>query len=390
MVLVEVNDQQTEADFLRVHNQINAGNRHWIRPLDKDVRDVFDPKQNKFFRDGAVSRWVLRGDDGQLIGRVAAFINPRYKNKGDTVNVGGMGFFDCIDDQQAANRLFDTARQWLEERGMEAMDGPINFGERDKWWGLLVSGFEPPLYTMNYNPPYYQNLFETYGFQNFFNQLCYRMTVASESAQLQQKFYDAHRLFANNPAVRAAHMQKANLRKYATDFSIVYNKAWSKHEGNKQMGVEQAVRLFTTMAPILDEKLVWFAYHNDEPVAMWLNIPDINQIVSHLNGRFGLLAKLKFFALKLMGTCTRFVGVAYGIVPAFQGTGIDYYMIVEAEKVIKASTSYQEVELQWQGDFNPKMLNISRNLGAEQNRVLVTYRYLFDRAMPFHRHPVLD
>jgi hypothetical protein len=87
-----------------------------------------------------------------LIGRIAAFVNKRYKNKGDDVPVGGMGFFDCINNQEAADMLLDVARHWLGQRGMEAMDGPINFGERDKWWGLLVEGFHEPLWSMNFNP----------------------------------------------------------------------------------------------------------------------------------------------------------------------------------------------------------------------------------------------
>ncbi len=87
--------------------------------------------------------------------------------------VGGIGFFDCINSQEAADMLLDVARHWLGQRGMEAMDGPINFGERDKWWGLLVEGFNEPLWSMNFNPPYYQALFENYGFQPFFHQLCF-------------------------------------------------------------------------------------------------------------------------------------------------------------------------------------------------------------------------
>ncbi len=389
MNIIQVSNRQEDDDFLTVHGQFNQDNPNWIKPLSKDVRAVFDPKQNKTFRQGELVRWLLQNDERQPIGRIAAFVNNRYTNKGDDIRVGGIGFFDCINDQQAANYLFDTAREWLQKRGMEAMDGPINFGERDKWWGLLVTGFEPPLYTMNYNPPYYQQLFENYGFKNFYNQLCWRMTVASESTQLQPKFHTAHQTFANNPDFRVIHLTKSRLRTFATDFSTVYNRAWSKHEGNKEMRVEQAYQLFKAMAPILDEKLIWFVYHKEVPVAMWLNIPDLNQIVTHLNGRFDLWGKLKFLVLRRLGVCTRFVGLAYGIVPEFQGTGIDYFMIVEAEKVIKASTRYKELELQWQGDFNPKMLNISRNLGAEQSRLLVTYRHLFDPQKPFHRHPVI-
>lgn len=389
MVLIEVDNKQKEQTFLQVHVVLNQKNPNWIRPLDKDVTAVFDPRQNKYFKEGEAIRWILQNSAGHWIGRIGAFVNKRYKNKGDAVKVGGIGFFDCTDDQQAANLLFDTARDWLQQRGMEAMDGPINFGERDKWWGLLVAGFQAPLYTMNYNPPYYQRLFQSYGFKNFYNQICWSLPVANKTTQLQPKFYTTHQTFSGNPAYQAVHFKKSALSKFAADFSTVYNKAWAQHEGNKEIPVAQATRLFKTMLPILDEKLIWFVYHQAEPVAMWINIPDINQIVKHLHGKFNLWAKLKFLVLQRLGVCTRFVGVVFGIVPAFQGKGVDYFMIVEAEKVIKATTRYKFVELQWQGDFNPKILNISQNLGAEQSRRLVTYRYLFDRQKPFHRHPVI-
>ncbi len=98
-----------------------------------------------------------------MIGRIAAFINKKYKNKGDDVPVGGIGFFECINDQDAADMLFDVAKHWLLQQGMEAMDGPINFGERDRWWGLVVEGFQTTVYCMNYNPPYYKDCLKIMG-----------------------------------------------------------------------------------------------------------------------------------------------------------------------------------------------------------------------------------
>ena len=153
MNLNMVASKKDEADFLEVHVEINRSNPNWIRPLDNDVLSVFDPSKNKFLKHGEIIRWVLKDDDHKLIGRIAAFINGKYKSKGDKFPVGCIGFFDCTDDQNAANTLFDKAQKWLLEKGMEAMDGPINFGDRDKWWGLLVEGFHQPIYNMNYNPP---------------------------------------------------------------------------------------------------------------------------------------------------------------------------------------------------------------------------------------------
>jgi len=389
MKLNEVLSKSDEQAFIQVHILINKNNPNWIRPLDKDVLSIFDPKQNKYLLNGEVIRWTLTSDSGNLIGRIAAFVNKRYKNKGDKFPVGGIGFFDCTDDQKAANILFDAAKSWLMQRGMQAMDGPINFGDRDKWWGVLTEGFHPPIYNMNFNPPYYQSLFEKYGFQAFYNQICWSLAVASDSHQLDPKFYEAHQEYAGNPDFRAVHILKSQLPKFAEDLSIVYNKAWAKHEGNKELSPQQALRLLKSMKPVLDEKLIWFVYHKDQPVVMWINLPDINQIIKHLDGQFGIWSKLKFFLIKTFGKNTGFVGLVFGIVPEFQGSGLDYYMIVEAEKVIKSTRSYKNLELYWQGDFNPKILNISKNLGSKKSRNLITYRYIFDRNIPFERHPIL-
>ncbi|HEU0065083.1 MAG TPA: hypothetical protein VFQ58_08625, partial [Flavisolibacter sp.] len=194
MQLIEVTDKRLAAKFIEVNPIINRNNANYIRPLNHEINEVFDPKKNKAFRFGKVKRWILKTDDGQLIGRIAAFTNKKYRNKGDDVTVGGVGFFDCINNQEAADILFDVARHWLLQQGMEAMDGPINFGERDKWWGLVVEGFQEPLYGMNYNPPYYVQLFENYGFQPFFHQICLGM---NPKERLTDKIWQRHNMFAN-------------------------------------------------------------------------------------------------------------------------------------------------------------------------------------------------
>ncbi|WP_143304838.1 hypothetical protein [Chitinophaga vietnamensis] len=384
MELIIVDNEKTARQFLDIHIQLNKDVPGWIRPLDKDINEVFDKEKNKAFRHGECIRWILKDEQGRWIGRIAAFVNKKYKSKGDTVPVGGAGFFDCINDQEAANFLFDTAKKWLQERGMEAMDGPINFGERNNWWGLLTEGFHEPLYCMNFNPPYYKQLFENYGFKLFFNQICYGLKVAD---QLQDKFFTRHAALAKDPAFSSRHMKKNELEKFASDFQTVYNKAWAQHAGGKEMTKAQAMAIFKQMKPLLDEKIAWFAYYNNEPIACWLNLPDLNQYLKHMNGQFGLLQKLHFLWLKMTGGCKKFVGILFGVVPEFQGKGADAYLIIEGARVIQHQLNYVDYEMQWIGDFNPKMINVAESLGAHPTRVLTTYRYLFDRSAPYSRHP---
>src|SRR5436190_20934919 len=335
MQLTEVTNKEAAKDFIRANVEINKNDPNYIRPLDKDVNDTFDPAKNKTFRFGEATRWILRSDDGNLIGRIAAFTNKKYKNKGDDVPVGGVGFFDCINDQAAADMLFDVAKHWLMQQGMEAMDGPINFGERDRWWGLLAKGFTPPLYCINYNQPYYQSLFEMYGFKKFFNQVCFSLRVGE---RLQQKFYDRHRECAKDPDYSSSHIHKNQLEKYAADFTTVYNKAWAGHGGVKEMDRKVVLKLFKTMKPVMDEKISWFVYYKNEPIGMWINLPDLNQWFKHLNGKFDLFHKLKFLWIKATKKPDKFTGIAFGVVPEFQAKGVDSYMIIEGARVIQDIT----------------------------------------------------
>jgi len=387
MQLIEVTDKSHAQDFIRVNILVNKGNPNYIRPLDKDVHDVFNPQKNKTFRSGSVIRWILKNDNGELIGRVAAFVNKKYKNRGDEVPVGGIGFFDCIDDVKAAEMLFDVAKHWLLQQGMQAMDGPINFGERDRWWGLVVKGFQEPLYCMNYNPPYYVKMFEGYGFQPFFHQICLGMDPRQK---LTDKIFDRHANYEKNPSYCVKHIEKKNLEKYAKDFTSVYNAAWAGHGGLKELKKEQVMVMFNKMKPVMDERIIWFAYHAEKPIAIFVNLPDLNQWFKHLDGKFDLINKLKFLWIKATKPCKKFTGLVFGIVPEFQGKGIDAFIVGEAYKdVMKPSFPYTEYEMQWIGDFNPKMLNVAQGIGdVYQSRKLTTYRYLFDRTREFKRHPI--
>jgi hypothetical protein len=384
----EVTSPALVKQFLQAPVHLHRADPNWIRPLDKDINEVFDPKKNKAFRFGKATRWLLRDASGRAVGRVAAFVSKKYRNKGDEVPVGGMGFFECPDNQEAANLLFDTAKAWLQAEGMEAMDGPINFGERDRWWGLVTKGFHSPLYCMNYNPPYYVQLFENYGFLPFFNQICFGLDPQRPlSARIQER----HAALSANPAYSCRLLEKNKLEKYAKDFATVYNKAWAGHGGLKEMAPQQAILMFKKMKPVMDERILYFAYYKEEPIAIFVSLPDLNHYFRRLNGKFGLLQKLKFLWLQKFYPTKKFNGLVFGVVPEWQSKGVDAYVIGECGRHVQTPDKpYTDLEMQWIGDFNPRMINVAENLGETyHSRVLTTYRYLFDRERPFKRHPII-
>ncbi len=385
MQVIEVVSESDAKEFLLLPLSIYHNDPNWIRPLNKDIEEVFDPKKNKFFRHGKCIRFLLKDQNNIIIGRIAAFINEKTSRK-EEQPTGGIGFFESLNDQQAANLLFNTAKAWLEKNGIQAMDGPINFGERDSWWGLIIDGFDPVPYKLNYNKPYYQSLFENYGFQPYFNQFCFSLKV---HAQLSPKFHSRHEAIKADPDYHSEHLKKSKLEKYAEDFRIVYNKAWARHGGGKELEFKQVQIFFKSMKPVIDEKLIWYVYYKNEPVAMWVNLPDINQIFKKFNGKFGWFEKLRFIYLLKKRNIKKIYGLVFGIIPEHQGKGIDSYMILEGATSMRKENIYFDYEMQWIGDFNPKMVTIAENLGTYKSRTLVTYRFLFDRNKEFKRHPFI-
>ncbi|MEM6643938.1 MAG: hypothetical protein AAF616_13240 [Bacteroidota bacterium] len=387
MEIVAVADPKTEKDFLMLPVQLYKNEPNWIRPLDKDVNGIFDAKVNKYFRHGRCSRWILLNEHKEVVGRIAAFANDKTVNKNNDQPTGGVGFFECIEDQEAANLLFDTGKKWLESQGMEAMDGPINFGDRDTWWGLLVDGFHrPPNYQCNYHFPYYRDLFEEYGFQMYFKQYTFGRPIQDP---LSDRLYEKADKALEDPDYSFKHIEKRRLPKYAEDFRKVYNDAWASHSGVAKMTSIQATAIIKKMKPIMDEKIMWFAYHKDEPVGFYINIPELNQVFKHVNGKLDLIGKLKFLYHKIRRTNTKILGLVFGISPAHQGKGVDGAMILAIREMLQDKyTRYEELEMNWIGDFNPKMITVAKQVGGDIVKTHHTYRYLFDRSKEFSRMPI--
>ena len=388
--LQEVTTPALEREWLDFPKRIYKGNRNWVCPLDVDVLEVFNPSKNELFADGEAIRWVARNARGELVGRIAAFYN-REKASIEEQPTGGCGFFESIDDQQVADMLFEASRMWLASRGMEAMDGPINFGQRRDWWGLLVEGYESqPLYKNPYNPPYYKELFENYGFKNYFNQHSFIWRVNDSEAN-KQIFARAERLYTV-PGYRVENIDMNNLEEAAESFRVIYNKAWALFSGVKPMTQEEALEMVREMKPIIDPNIIFFAYFNEEPIGFFITVPDLNRLIGKFNGKFGLRQKLRLmWDLKVRKSCDRIFGIIFGITPEFHGKGVESAIMVKYwHFMMEQQTRYKTLELAWIGDFNPVMNRmIETYVCATRHKVHTTYRYLFDRTKEFHRCPRL-
>ncbi|RFZ90821.1 GNAT family N-acetyltransferase [Mucilaginibacter conchicola] len=372
MNITQVKSKADKTAFLDVARIIYKNDPNWVCPLDNDVEAVFDPARNNFHTHGRATRWILRNNAGKPIGRIAAFVNDEkaYNYEQPT---GGCGFFECIDDKAAAFFLFDTAKQWLQQQGMQAMDGPINFGENDNFWGLLVEGFTPPSYGMNYHLPYYHAFFKDYGFETLYEQITNHLDVHKP---FSERFTKIANWVMNKPGYTFEHYKASQLEKFAADFIEIYNDGWQDFENFVPINHATIMESLKQMKAIMDERLIWFAYVDGEPASFIVILPDANQMIKPLNGKLNLWGKLQFVYRKWRGV-SRMRAIVMGTKQKFQKHGLESCLFIKLKEYVLPLQQYDELELSWVGDFNAKMLAIHEAVGATFGKKHLTMRCKF-------------
>lgn len=376
---------QTAADatiWRRVAHAHYRSDPTWVAPLDEDLEKIFNQTKNPAFGDGEAIRWILF-QDNQPVGRIAAHYQRGKAAKYDRP-VGGFGFLETPNDPVAANLLLDTAKAWLQARGMVGMDGPANFGENDRYAGLLVDGYTQPSFGMNYNPAYYETILTDYGFAKYYDQVSMVLQLGNG---IPERFKRAYEWVMRKPGVQITHATRKDLDRFARDFQTIYNDAWQHHLHFTPITDEKAMAMAKELRPVLLQKMMVFSYVDGEPAGILLTLPDLNQIFKPLKGHFPLWQKLLFllrsrndFAwYRNRGILNRGRTIIVGVRPKFQKMGLDVGMVAW---VHPHSVAYglKEVELGWVGDWNPLSRALQSGSGAQPGKVHRTYRIWFDGA----------
>lgn len=387
MEIIQVTDRMTIEAFHEVPASIYKNDPNWVNPLRMMVEDIFHPQKNAGFVHGDARRWLVK-DGTQFLGRIAAFYD-RSKFEEGKVRAGNIGFFECFDNDEAAGLLFDMARDWLKSEGFTAMDGPVNFGENFFNWGLLVDGFQQQGFGMPYNPRYYRQIFEEYGFRTYYQQYSYHLDITSPD--LPERFWKIAEWVAKKKDFSYKTFSFTEPDRGIADFIFIYEQAWGSHSNYKPIDPRDLKMLIRDSKMVLEEEFIWYVYYKDEPIAFYMMIPDLNQILKKLkSGKLNLFNILKLIYLKRRHTMTRCRGLVMGVVPKFQGSGIESGIFWQLRQVMLRKPWYTELELSWVGDFNPKMISLFKAIGSKYAKTHETLRYLFDREKPFERLPIIE
>ncbi|MFV0522319.1 MAG: GNAT family N-acetyltransferase [Mangrovibacterium sp.] len=383
MEIIEVLSKKDIKAFHQLPHAIYAGDKRWVPQPHVLVEAMFNLQENSSLKNGSVCRWIVK-DEGEVAGRIAAFVVDAYASSFEQPT-GGIGFFECIDNQQVANLLFDTATKWLRELKMEAVDAPINIGENFFNWGVLTKGFgKQPTYGMPYNKKYYQYLYKDFGFQTYYEQFTYQLDI--KNPDLPERFWKIAEWVAKKPNFTYEKFSFHRKEKYVQDFMQIYEQAWAKHDNHKRIDAEDLLKVIEDSKFILEEDFIWFVYHSGEPVAAFMAIPDVNQLFRKVpSGKLNAWNVLKLMWYKKRKTITRCRVLMMGVVPKFQRSGLESAIFYRMRNVLREKKWYNEMELSWVGDFNPKMIALFEAVGGVRDRKHKTLRYMFDQSKNVER-----
>jgi len=364
LCLQEVTTPQELRAFVEFPWHIYKGDPHWVPPLISERLSYLNPEQNPFFKHAEVALFLAcRGR--QVVGTIAPFVNRRAVEH-LREQVGGFGFFEVIEDYAVAERLLDTARQWVRERGMSILRGPTNFTNND-CPGVLIDGADcPPVMLEAHTPPYYQAFLERYGMEKYEDLYAWRAFRDQIGAEL--KNIPPEILHVADAARRRSGVtiRQVDLTRWGEEVATachIFNVTLTHLPSHVPLTEAEFRRIADQIRPFLDPDLALFAEVDGQPVGFCVSLPDINRALIHLNGRLFPLGWLKLWwyvrcidvvTFKLMG-----------ILEEYRRRGIDALLYLESIKAVFAK-GYEWLDGSLTSEHNTIVNYLAQRLGAER------------------------
>lgn len=359
--------------FIDFPHELYKDDENYVPELFMAQRDLLSPQKHPFYKHGKAQLFLAYQGD-KLIGRVAGIINGNH-NAFNNVQEGFFGFFDCENNQEAANALLNAAEQWVKKEGAKTMVGPVNPSTNEPC-GLLVEGYDsPPMILMPYNKSYYKDLLEQYGLTKQVDLVAYALydtDLGDKPVRLQEAL--TQRLAAKGITIRPFDL-KHNFKRELEEFGKVYNDAWDRNMGFVPMTKEEFDFMGKDLKMIADTDFCLAAEHNGKVVGIALCLPDINQVLKKIKrgrlfptGIFKLLfGRKKINALRIL---------ALGVMEPYRKMGIEACFYATIMKNGKQK-GYTMAEASWMLEHNDLMNRAIEHMNGKRYKV---YR-LFNKTL---------
>jgi hypothetical protein len=357
-----VRSKKESEQFIDLPFKLYRDDPNWVPPLKRDIRELIDPEKHPFHQHGNVELFLARRGK-EIVGRIAAIDNFLHREIHQE-STGFFGLFESINDQAIANALFDAARGWLAKRDLETMRGPASFSLNEEA-GLLVDGFDgPPVVMMTYNPRWYADLIERYGFVKAKDLYAYYLKNArppERFARVADRLRERYRVKVRTLDTKKFWDEVALVRQ-------VYNEAWEKNWGHIPMTDEELNYMAKQLKPVVEPALVVFAEIDGNLAGFGLALPDFNVALRHMKGSLFPLgwAKALWYSRKIDTARV----ITLGVLEKYRRAGVSE--LIQLELFINAGKhGIENAEMSWILEDNVMMRVPLEKFGA---RIYRTYR----------------
>lgn len=326
--VVEANTPAQKKNFIQFPYKIYENNPHWVAPLQLDMRQMFDirtpfdrfiRKRHPFYDYGEMQAF-LAYRASSLVGRICAVGNSLYKQHHDS-QTGFWGFFECIDDQEVADTLFQAAEKWLKKKGFSKMKGPASPSSTYDY-GLLVEGFDDsPRVMMTYNPKYYVKLIETAGFDKLKQLYAYK--ISADTINNNKKLARVVVAIKKRYAVEMQPINMKDLKNEVEKIRRIYNESWNPNWGHIPFTDKEIEMLAEGIKPVAEANLILFCYVRNQLAGMAVAVRDVNFLLKRFKGRLFPFNLFKLMNKKNLKKTEWMRVLLLGLLPQFQGKGID-------------------------------------------------------------------
>jgi GNAT superfamily N-acetyltransferase len=359
--------------FIHFPWQVYKDDRYWVPPLISERKSFLNAEKNPFFEHARAEYFLARRND-RVVGTIAAFTNELYNQYQET-NVGFFGFFEVLEDPEAAEALLSTALDWVRKAGHDSIIGPAQFSTNDEV-GLLIDGFDDlPRILMTYNPPRYQGYIEGAGFKKAMDLWAYALSVEEFQQHIPEKLI---RVTEKVRQRKDLHIRKIDMRHFDQEverFKKVYNQSWARNWGFVPLTDAEIDKMAEQLKPMLDPDIVVMVEKDDgEVIGVGLSLPDLNMPLHLAYPRPGTSETLTMLKLAWHWKVRKRVDwlrvFALGVLPEYRGLGVDALMYIETAK-LAFKKGYRWAEMSWILENNEMMNRSIQMLGG---KVYKTYR----------------
>ncbi len=376
IVIEHVRDKKGRAAFVDVGNAFSARVPNSVPQLRGEQIELITPGKNPFFGHARAQLFIAKVD-GKPVGRISAHIDELAlevpKEQGFGPGTGMFGYFDA-DSEAVAHALLAEAEKWLLSEEMTRVLGPISMSIWEEP-GLLVHGQDhPPMIMMGHHPAHYRGWIESYGFTTAKTLLTYDLPVDREFPPLIQRIVKSGE---RNSRITVRRVVKKRWDSEAAIVLSILNDAWSGNWGFVPFTPDEIAYAGKKLRPIIFEPLNMIAELDGEPVAFMLTFPDMNQVLSKINGKlfpFGWFHMLRWLHFpKGSGMRVPLMGVKKELHNSRMASQLAFMMIDQIRRTADELYESKRGEVGWILDDNQGMVAIADAIDSKINREYIVF-----------------